>query len=104
MDQFKNRLAAVEAENAVLRDSERHFRNLFQNMGRGTANLSWSGMVTEHQGVLLAELQHRVRNIMGIIRSMANRSAEGASVVDECRSLLEGRLLALARVQALLTR
>lgn len=58
----------------------------------------------EHQGVLLAELQHRVRNIMGMIRSMANRTAPGASAVDDYRSLIEGRLLALARVQALLTR
>ena len=60
--------------------------------------------LTEHRGVLLAELQHRVRNIMGMIRAMANRTAPGASNVDEYRSLLEGRLLALARVQALLTR
>ena len=60
--------------------------------------------LTEHQGVLLAELQHRVRNIMGMIRSMANRTAPGAADVQDYRSLLEGRLLALARVQALLTR
>ena len=60
--------------------------------------------LTEHQDVLLAELQHRVRNIMGMIRSMGTRTAPGATVVEEYRSLLEGRLLALARVQALLTR
>ena len=60
--------------------------------------------LTEHQSVLVAELQHRVRNIMGMIRSMANRTAPGASGVADYRTLLEGRLLALARVQALLTR
>ena len=60
--------------------------------------------LTEHQGVLVAELQHRVRNIMGMIRSIANRTAVGATGIDDYRSLLEGRLLALARVQALLTR
>ena len=58
----------------------------------------------EHQGALLAELQHRVRNIMAMIRSMVRRSADGAADVDEYQLLLEGRLLALARVQALLTR
>lgn len=58
----------------------------------------------DHQGILLAELQHRVRNIMGMIRSMANRTAPGAETIEDYRSLLEGRLLALARVQALLTR
>lgn len=61
-------------------------------------------LAVEHQGVLLAELQHRVRNIMAMIRSMARRSADGAADVEEYRTLLEGRLLALARVQALLTR
>ena len=60
--------------------------------------------LTEHQGVLVAELQHRVRNIMAMIRAMANRTAPGASGAEHYRSLLEGRLLALARVQALLTR
>lgn len=60
--------------------------------------------LVEHQGVLLAELQHRVRNIMGMIRSMANRTAPGANDTEDYRALLEGRLLALARVQALLTR
>ncbi len=61
-------------------------------------------LAVEHQLVLLAELQHRVRNIMAIIRSTARRSADGAADVDDYRALLDGRLLALARVQALLTR
>jgi PAS domain S-box-containing protein len=61
-------------------------------------------LAVEHQGVLLAELQHRVRNIMAMIRSMARRSSDGAADVAEYKDMLEGRLLALARVQALLTR
>ena len=52
---------------------------------------------------LLAELQHRVRNIMAMIRSMTLRTADGALDVEDYRSLLERRLLALARVQVLLT-
>jgi len=58
----------------------------------------------EHRGVLLHELQHRVRNIMGVIRSLANRTADGPADVEDYRQRLEGRLLALARVQTLLTR
>lgn len=61
-------------------------------------------LAVEHQAVLLAELQHRVRNIMGMIRAIANRSSGGASDVEDYRKTLEGRLLALARVQVLLTR
>ena len=58
----------------------------------------------EHQAVLLSELQHRVRNIMAIVRSVAARSGERAESIAEYAALLEGRLLALARVQVLLTR
>ncbi|WP_347302428.1 PAS domain S-box protein [Croceibacterium sp. TMG7-5b_MA50] len=61
-------------------------------------------LAVEHQVVLLAELQHRVRNIMAMIRSMVRRSADGAADVVDYQAMLDGRLLALARVQALLTR
>lgn len=63
-----------------------------------------SKLAVEHQGVLLAELQHRVRNIMAIMRSITTRTAERAENVQEYAGLMVGRLLALARVQALLTR
>ncbi|EQB07978.1 PAS domain-containing protein [Novosphingobium lindaniclasticum] len=58
----------------------------------------------EHQTVLLAELQHRVRNIMAIIRSITLRTADGAGSVSDYSELLSGRLDTFARVQALLTR
>ena len=61
-------------------------------------------LAVEHQGVLLAELQHRVRNIMALLRSITNRTADRAESVTEYRDLMMGRLLAFARVQALLTR
>ncbi len=75
-----------------------------QRIGGISEDVTEAKLATEHTGVLLAELQHRVRNIMGMIRSMANRTAGGASGIEDHRSLLEGRLLSLARVQALLTR
>lgn len=61
-------------------------------------------LAAEHQSVLLAELQHRVRNIMAVIRSITARTGERAESVTEYASLMAGRLRALARVQALLTR
>lgn len=36
---------------------------------------------------------------MGMIRSLANRTKAGAANVNEYGALLEGRVLALARVQ-----
>ncbi|WCS23704.1 PAS domain S-box protein [Methylobacterium sp. NMS14P] len=57
----------------------------------------------EHQGVLVHELQHRVRNTLAMIRSVADQTGDTASDVEDYRDLLEGRLRALARVQVLLT-
>ena len=57
----------------------------------------------ERQSVLLAELQHRVRNIMAIVLSMTARTARSADTVEEYAGLLHGRLSAIARTQSLLT-
>lgn len=65
---------------AVLRDSESHAR------------------------FLLAELQHRVRNTLAVVRSIARQTAEGSETVDDFAMHLDGRLAAVARVQSALTR
>lgn len=61
-------------------------------------------LLAEHQGVLLAELQHRVRNIMALVRSITARTGERAQSVSDYTELMLGRLMAFTRVQALLTR
>lgn len=53
---------------------------------------------------LLAELQHRVRNTLGVVRSITRRTAERARDVEDFATHLDGRLAAFARVQALVTR
>ena len=58
----------------------------------------------ERQRLLLAELQHRVRNTLSVVRSIARRSAETSTSVEEYASHLDGRLNAFARTQALVTR
>jgi len=58
----------------------------------------------ERQRLLLAELQHRVRNTLGVVRSIARRSAQTNSTVDEYAAHLDGRLSAFARTQAAVTR
>jgi PAS domain S-box-containing protein len=54
--------------------------------------------------LLLAELQHRVRNTLGVVRSIAQRSAETSTTVQDYASHVDGRLSAFARVQAAVTR
>jgi PAS domain S-box-containing protein len=58
----------------------------------------------ERQAVLLAELQHRVRNVLAMVRSLVQRTASGDRPIEQIRQQLEGRIDALARTQALLTR
>lgn len=58
----------------------------------------------DRQRILLAELQHRVRNIIAMIRSMARRTSEGPATVGDYVEHFEGRINAMARTQALLTR
>lgn len=57
----------------------------------------------ERQAVLLAELQHRVRNVLAMVTSLVNRGDSGGST-DEFRERLSGRIAAMARTQTLLTR
>ncbi|MBV8850279.1 MAG: PAS domain-containing protein [Methylobacteriaceae bacterium] len=58
----------------------------------------------ERQKMLLAELQHRVRNTLSVVRSIARRTAETSTSVEHFAAHLEGRLSALGRVQATVTR
>ena len=72
-------------------------------------------VTTEHRAVeslqaserraqtLLAELQHRVRNILAMIRSIARRTGETAETPEDYVQHLEGRITAMARTQAMLT-
>ena len=58
----------------------------------------------EHQRTLVAELQHRVRNTLAVVRSIARRTAERSADLEEMMAHFEGRLEAFSRVQAAVTR
>lgn len=53
---------------------------------------------------LLSELQHRVRNTLAVVRSIAARTGETAENVESYSMHLDSRLNAFARVQAAVTR
>ncbi|WP_336490591.1 sensor histidine kinase [Methylobacterium nigriterrae] len=50
----------------------------------------------KHQ--LVGELQHQVRNLLAVVRSVARRSGETSESVEDYAMYLDGRLTALARV------
>lgn len=58
----------------------------------------------EWQKLLVAELQHRVRNLIGMVRSVARLSAPSHRHVDDYVDHLIGRLQAMGRTQSTLTR
>ncbi len=57
----------------------------------------------DRQQVLLHELQHRVRNILALVRSVALRTARTSEDVQGYARTLEGRINAMARTQNVLT-
>jgi two-component system CheB/CheR fusion protein len=58
----------------------------------------------QRQKILLAELQHRVRNSLSVVRSLVGRSAATSGSVHEYAGNLKGRVDALARAQSILSR
>ena len=79
---------------------------------RGSVN-EWLGTSTdvddlrrlrEQQSVLVAELQHRTRNLIAVVRSLAQQSLDSSGSAETFRTKFSERLAALSRVQALLSR
>ena len=68
------------------------------------ANAEEAARAHEHQKMLLAELQHRVRNILSVVRSVFSRTAEAGGDIEKIAQHFTGRLDALARTQVILTK
>src|SRR4029079_19061985 len=58
----------------------------------------------DRQQLLLAELQHRVKNILAVVRSVSNRTAEQAETLEDFTAHFDGRLSAMGRTQNILVR
>jgi two-component sensor histidine kinase len=58
----------------------------------------------QHQRMLLDELNHRVKNTLATVQSMAKLTLRNASNVTDSRETLEARLLALSKAHNVLTR
>ncbi|HEX8193447.1 MAG TPA: PAS domain-containing protein, partial [Allosphingosinicella sp.] len=58
----------------------------------------------EHQRLLVNELNHRVKNTLAIVQSIAQQTFRGSDISDARRDAFEGRLAALSAAHNLLTR
>ena len=53
---------------------------------------------------LVGELQHRTRNLIGVVMAMMERTAVAGQTLDDFKTSFGDRLVALGRVQGLLSR
>ncbi len=57
----------------------------------------------DQQELLIAELNHRVRNVLGLIRSLVAQSKKSSRTIDEFSTAVDGRIQALAKAHDQLT-
>jgi light-regulated signal transduction histidine kinase (bacteriophytochrome)/CheY-like chemotaxis protein len=72
-----------------------HLADIAQKERKGAA---------ERQELLIAELNHRVRNILGLIHGLVSQSRAGTGSIEEFAGVLGGRVQALARAHDQITR
>lgn len=60
-------------------------------------------MAESHRQLLVNELNHRVKNTLATVQSIANQSLRNAGVDSSVRDALEGRLMAIAATHNVLT-
>jgi two-component sensor histidine kinase len=58
----------------------------------------------EHRTLLINELNHRVKNTLATVQSIASQTLRNAISPEQARDDLEGRLIALSRAHDVLTR
>jgi NO-binding membrane sensor protein with MHYT domain/two-component sensor histidine kinase len=58
----------------------------------------------EQQNLLIAELDHRVKNVLARVALVAQRSREGSCSMDQFLEVLDGRIQSMANAHALLSR
>ena len=58
----------------------------------------------ERQRMLVRELDHRVKNVLASVATIAQRTREGSTSIDEFLQTFDGRIQALANAHALLSR
>lgn len=57
----------------------------------------------ETQAVLIAELQHRTKNLVAVVNAITTRTIAGSASLEDFKTRFVGRLAALARAQNLLS-
>ncbi|MEA2975176.1 MAG: hypothetical protein QOF19_696 [Alphaproteobacteria bacterium] len=89
-------VAGIAAQAAIAIDNARLFK-------AAQSELAERRRVEKHQELLLAELNHRVKNTLAIVLSIATQTLRHADTADVFRAGFEARIMALAEAHNLLT-
>jgi PAS domain S-box-containing protein len=85
-------------------------RHFYDKTGRATQAIGVSIDITErrraedHKGLLVAELDHRVKNALACVAAIAQHAREGSNTLDEFLDGFNGRIQSLANTHVLLSR
>jgi PAS domain S-box-containing protein len=69
-----------------------------------TTDITEINRAQRHKQLLIDELNHRVKNTLSIVQSIARRSFKASGVPDHLQSAFQGRIAALAATHDILTR
>ena len=58
----------------------------------------------DHKSLLIAELDHRVKNTLACVAALAHSTRDTAKSMDDFARVLDGRIQSLANTHALLSR
>jgi PAS domain S-box-containing protein len=89
-------VVGIAAQAAIAIDNARLFRAL-------QTELAERRRIEEQQRLLLAELNHRVKNTLAIVQSIATQTLRHADSAEAFRAGFEARIMALAEAHNLLT-
>ncbi|MHB2210885.1 sensor histidine kinase [Methylobacterium sp. CM6257] len=96
----ENRYGWFQTRAAAVRDPQ---GRIVEWLGTST-DIDDLRQLQEQQQVLVAELQHRTRNLLGVVRSIAQQTMGQTGPGEAFKERFNDRLSALSRVQGLLSR
>jgi two-component sensor histidine kinase/PAS domain-containing protein len=89
-------VAAIAAQAAIAVDNARLYRKAEQE-------IEARRKTEEHQALLLAELNHRVKNTLAVVLAIAQQTLKHSGSAEAFNIAFQGRLQALARAHTVLT-
>jgi PAS domain S-box-containing protein len=75
-----------------------------QRIGGICRDITGEKATAERMEVMVAELQHRTRNLMAVVQSIIVQTLAASEDLDAFKARIDERLIALSRVQSLLSR